>query len=122
MRFNQCFLILFCLILALPHSVKAANTYTEKIKSLYRPVTDDHVSDPLTKKEDKKENKEKDPPEQLDDERVDGQKKEEWKKNQVNYADSSYSSLIKYNFVFYFIYKHKYESRSQRRLDGFSLD
>ena len=49
-------------------------------------------------------------------------KKKELQKRQVNFADSSYSSLIKYNFVFYFIYKHKYENKSQEGLEGLSID
>ncbi len=96
-------------MLVISHSVMATNFYPEKIKSFYGPVFDAHVTDPLTKNEDLKET-------------VDGEKKEEWQKSQMNFADSSYNSLIKYNFVFYFIYKHKYENRSQERLEGLSVD
>jgi hypothetical protein len=55
-------------------------------------------------------------------EKVGDEEKEERQKRQMNFADSSYNSLIKYNFVFYFIYKHKYENRSQERLEGLSVD
>ena len=109
MKFKQCFGIMAFLMLVIPQSVKATNSYTDEIKSFYGPVFDAHVTDPLTKNEDLKET-------------VDGEKKEEWQKSQMNFADSSYNSLIKYNFVFYFIYKHKYENRSQERLEGLSVD
>ena len=61
--------------------------------------------------------KNEDPIEEVSDE-----EKKELQKSQANFADSSYSSLIKYNFVFYFIYKHKYENRSQEGLEGLSID
>ena len=67
-------------------------------QSFHEPVIEVYGNDPLTKNED--------PIEEASDE-----EKKELQKSQANVADSSYSSLIKYNFVFYFIYKHKYENR-----------
>ena len=109
MKFNQCFGIMVCLMLGITHSVKASNPYTEEIKSLYEPVFEAHGRNPVTKKDDPKEEE-------------DDEKEEKWQKSQVNSADSSYNSLIKYNFVLYFIYKHKYENRGQQRLEGLSID
>ena len=109
MKIYQCFGIMACSMLAITHSVKATNPYTEEIKSYHEPVIEVYENDPLTKNED--------PIEEVSDE-----EKKELQKSQANFADSSYSSLIKYNFVFYFIYKHKYENRSQEGLEGLSID
>ncbi len=109
MKFYQQFGFLACTMLALTHSVKATNPYTEEIKSPHDPVIEVYDSDPVIEN--------LDPVEKVTDE-----KKKELQKSQVNFADSSYSSLIKYNFVFYFIYKHKYENKSQEGLEGLSID
>ncbi len=109
MKFKQCFGIMACLVLFISHSVKASNPYTEEIKSFYDLLYEAHGIDPSSKNKDLKE-------------KVDDEKKGERQRSQMNFADSSYNSLIKYNFVFYFIYKHKYENRSQERLKGLSVD
>ena len=109
MKIKLCFGIMACLMLLVSHSVKATNPHTEEIKSFYGPVYEARGIDPLIINEDLKEE-------------VDDEKKKQRQKSQTNFADSSYNSLIKYNFVFYFIYKHKYENRSQERLEGLSVD
>ena len=109
MKIKLCFGIMACLMLLVSHSVKATNPYTEEINSFYGLVNEAHGIDPLIKNENLKEE-------------VDDEKKKERQKSQMNFADSSYNSLIKYNFVFYFIYKHKYENRSQKRLEDLSVD
>ena len=90
MEFKQCFGIMACLMLLVSHSVKASNPYTEEIKSFYGLVYEAHEIDPSIKKKDLKEN-------------LGDAKKVERQKSQTNFADSSHNSLIKYNFVFYFI-------------------
>ena len=97
------------LMLLVSHSVKASNPYTEEIKSFYGLVYEAHEINPSIKNKDLKE-------------KPDDAKKGERQKSQINFADSSHNSLIKYNFVFYFIYKHKYENRSQEGLEGLSVD
>lgn len=109
MKFYQRFGFLACTMLAITHSVKATNSYTEEIKSPHDPVIEAYDRDPVIENVD--------PVKKVTDE-----KKKELQKSQVNFADSSYSSLIKYNFVFYFIYKHKYENKSQEGLEGLSID
>ena len=109
MKINRCFGIMACLMLLITHSLKATNFYNEEIKSFYGLVYEAHRIDPLIKNEDFKEE-------------VGDEKEKKRHKSQMNFADSSYNSLIKYNFVFYFIYKHKYENRSQERLEGLSVD
>tara|TARA_B100000941_G_scaffold255291_1_gene203920 strand:- start:206 stop:535 length:330 start_codon:yes stop_codon:yes gene_type:complete len=109
MKFKQCFGIMTCFMLLVSHPVKASNSYTEEIKSFYGLMYEPLEIDPSTKNKDLKE-------------KADDEKKRERQKHQMNFADSSYNSLIKYNFVFYFIYKHKYENRSQERLEGLSVD
>ena len=109
MKIYQCFGIMACSMLAITHSVKATNPYAEENKSFHEPVIEVYGNDPLTKNED--------PIEETSDE-----KKKALQKSQANVADSSYSSLIKYNFVFYFIYKHKYENKSHNGLEGLSID
>ena len=109
MEIKRCFGIMACLMLLVSHSVKATNPYTEEIKSFYGLMYEAHGIDPLIKNEDLKKE-------------VDNEKKKERHKSQMNFADSSFNPLIKYNFVFYFIYKHKYENRSQERFKGLSVD
>ena len=109
MKLKQFFGIMACSLFLVSHSAKASNPYTKEIKSFYGLVYEVPETDPFIKNEDLKE-------------KVDDEEKEERQKRQMNFADSSYNSLIKYNFVFYFIYKHKYENRSQERIEGLSVD
>ena len=109
MKFYQRFGFLACTLLAITHSVKATSPYTEEIKSPHDLVIEVYERDPMIESVDLVE-------------KVTDEEKKELQKSQENFADSSYSSLIKYNFVFYFIYKHKYENKSQEGLEGLSID
>ena len=58
----------------------------------------------------------------LSEDKPEPEKTTDLEKKTTSSIDSTYNSLIKYNFVFYFIYKHSYENKSKSSMEAVTID